>query len=284
MMPQAAVRLQALYASLSAVERRLADFLLKRQQEVPLLSVYEIAREGGVSVATVSRLVRKLGYRGLREFKVELARESTAPAGYFYREIGDGDSEAELVEKVFAGNMKSLEQTLVLLDRRRLLAAAQAFCAARRLYFFGIGSSGFIARDAGMRFSFLGFSAQAFTDPNEIFYHAADSGAADLAVGISHSGRTVITVEALRLARANQAVTVGLSNYLGSPLEAESRYFFCTSFPESQVKITALSSRIAQMCVLDALYLLCARRRGRVREVERMNRRLEELLRYAARP
>jgi RpiR family carbohydrate utilization transcriptional regulator len=279
-MSKAAIRLRSMLASLSGMERRLAEYILAQQDRVPFLSVYQIASAGGVSVATVSRLARKLGYRGLKDFKVELARSLNSGASYFYQEIRADDSETDLIEKVFFGNIKSLEDTLDILDRRTLLQAVGALADARRLYFFGIGSSGFLARDAGMRFSFLGFRAQAFSDPNEIFFHAAAAGKGDVAVGISHSGRTTITVEALRMAREKHAVTVGLSNYLRSPLQAQSTYFFCTSFPESRVKIAALSSRLAQMCLLDTLYLLCARRRGGLDEIEKMNEHLERVLRY----
>jgi len=279
-MSQVAIRLASLAPSLSGMERRLAEYILGEQERVPFLSVYEIAKEGGVSVATVSRLVRKLGCRGLRDFKVELARNAGSEAGYFYQEIRPEDSDRDLIEKVFLGNIKSLQDTLNILDRGQVAAAVEALCAARRLYFFGVGGSGFLARDAGMRFSFVGFAAQGFTDPNEIFFHSVEAEAGDIVVGISHSGRTVITVEALRQARANGCVTVGLSNYLGSPLHLQSSHFFCTSFPESRVKIAALSSRAAQMCVLDLLYLLSARSRRTVEEIEGINHRLEGLLRY----
>jgi DNA-binding MurR/RpiR family transcriptional regulator len=231
-------------------------------------------------VATVSRLVRKLGYRGLKDFKVELARSGGAGGSYFYQEIRPEDSESDLIEKVFYGNIKSLGDTLNLLDRDELLEAVDVIAGSNLLLFFGLGSSGSLARDAAMRFSFLGYKAQAFSDPNEIFFHARASGRGDVAVGVSHSGRTRITVEALRQARERGAATIGLSNYLRSPLQTESRYFFCTSFPESRVKIAALSSRVAQLCVLDTLYLLCARRREDLEQIEKMNDHLERVLRY----
>jgi RpiR family carbohydrate utilization transcriptional regulator len=282
-MSQAAIRLRSLMESLSGVERRLAEYILANQGRVPFLSVYQIAAAGGCSVASVSRLVRKLGYAGLREFKVELARSLGSEASYFYQEIRPEDSDADLAAKVFSGNIRSLEDTLRMLEVDTLRRAADRLASARRLYFFGVGGSGFLARDAGMRFSFLGFCSQGFSDPNEIFFHAVQAARGDVAVGISHSGRTAVTVEALRLAAEKGAATIGVSNYLGSPLHRRSAHFFCTSFPESSVRIAALSSRLAQMCLLDTLYLLCARIKGGLEEIEGINRNLERLLRYPVR-
>ena len=101
----------------------------------------------------------------------------------------------------------------------------------------------------------------------------------DAAVGISHSGRSAITVEALKIAGENGALTAGISNYLKSPLNKYSRYFFCTSFYENSVKVAAISSRIAQLCLIDALYLLAARYKNNVWDIENLNTLTEKLLR-----
>jgi DNA-binding MurR/RpiR family transcriptional regulator len=95
--------------------------------------------------------------------------------------------------------------------------------------------------------------------------------AGDVVIGVSHSGRSSITVEGLTIARDRGALTIGISNYLRSPLRDASRYFFCTSFPETRVKVAALSSRTAQLCVLDALYLLCARHARSIWDVEKVD-------------
>ena len=87
----------------------------------------------------------------------------------------------------------------------------------------------------------------------------------------------------MELARENGAVTIGISNYLGSPLSKASAFFFCTSFPESRVRVTALSSRIAQLGLLDAMYLLAARLRRSPMDYQRINSRMEALLRLPER-
>jgi DNA-binding MurR/RpiR family transcriptional regulator len=275
--------LNSLYKKLSPVERRLADFILAAPERVPGLSVKQIASGAAASVAAVSRLVRKAGFAGLREFKLELARERAVPPSYFYKAIQAEDSDVELVTKVFLGNRQSLEDTLKLLDPGALAQAARRMVRARALLFFGVGSSGILARDAAMRFSLLGLNAQALSDPSEVYFRAATAGRREVALGLSHSGRSLVTVRALQLARGGGALTVGIANYLRSPLHAASDYFFCTSFPETRVTVTALSSRVAQLCIIDALYLLAASLRGAPRDYEQVNRRMESLLRLPER-
>ena len=71
----------------------------------------------------------------------------------------------------------------------------------------------------------------------------------------------MLAPEGLRIAHEKGASTIGIANNPRSPLKDASTWFFCTSFPESRVKMAVLSSRLAQLCVLDALYLLATRHR-----------------------
>lgn len=282
-MSGASLKLKSLYNNLSKTERNLTDFILANIERMPFLSVYEMAEAAHVSVATVSRLVRKVGYGNLKNFKVEIARDTASPNNYFYQQIKPSDSEDTLIDKVFLGNIKSLQDTLKILNKKDLIKASKKISQSRRLIFLGIGSSGFISSDAAMRFSMLGFSAHAFTDPNDIFFQVSIVDKNDVVIGLSHSGRTMITVEALRLAKKNKAETIGISNYLKSPLHNHSSLFFCTSFPESYVKVTALTSRIAQLCVIDVLYLLSTRYKKELLDYETINSQLEQLLRLPER-
>ena len=89
--------------------------------------------------------------------------------------------------------------------------------------------------------------------------------------------------EIVELAREKGAFTVGISNYPRSPLREASEIFFCTSFPENRVKVAAISSKVAQMCILDALYLLVARHAEGLWDVERINSLTEKMIRMKSR-
>ncbi len=278
-MPGVLVKIRSLYQSLPKAERSVADYILKNPEQAPHRSVHEFARAGKVSVASVSRFVRKLGFGGFSEFKLELARETIIDLRSLYQAITPDDSDADIARKVFLGNIRSLEDTLRILPVADLVAAAKAVATAGRILLFGIGGSGFVAHDTALRFSYLDFDAQAYADPSQILLHALRLRRQDLAIGISHSGRTSVTVEGLRIARQKGAATIGIANYLRSPLREESTWFFCTSFTEDRVKMAVLSSRLAQLSVIDALYLLATRHREHLWDVEQVNALTERMLR-----
>ena len=65
-MPGVLVKIRSLYSSLPAAERSIADYVQQNPERAPHRSVHEFARASGVSVASVSRFVRKLGFDGLQ--------------------------------------------------------------------------------------------------------------------------------------------------------------------------------------------------------------------------
>ena len=77
----------------------------------------------------------------------------------------------------------------------------------------------------------------------------------DAAIGISHSGMTVDTVNALAAARNAGAVTICITNYGASPITEKADIKLLTSSTETDFDSETMSSRIAQLAVIDMLYV-----------------------------
>ncbi len=252
-------RIRSISKNMPEKQKKLADFVVKHSENIPFISVHELAKKSKVSVATVSRFAQDLGFDSFKEFKKKIGKDALFTFEGIFEEIRADDDDSVIVDKVFSGNIRSIEDTLGLLDVKNLQMAAAAIRDAERFICFGIGSSGCAAQDTAIRFSQVDIQAEAYTDPYQMVTQALRTDVKSVVLGVSHSGASKITVEALSLARSNGAFTLGLSNYLRSPLQKASVKFFCTSFPEQRVEAAALSSRIAQYCILDALYLMTAR-------------------------
>jgi DNA-binding MurR/RpiR family transcriptional regulator len=194
-------KIKSLYGSLSPAQKRLADYIVRQDDSnVPFLSVYELADAVGVSVASISRFARSVGCPNYKALKVQLREESAPSLRSIYKVIGPADSDNEIIDKVFGGNVQSIEETLKILSRADLIRVAKLLARAPRVVFFGIGSSGIIAEDSALRFSHLGVGADAYRDSYHILNRAPQMKKGELAIGISTSGRSSITVEALQLA------------------------------------------------------------------------------------
>ncbi|HON05119.1 MAG TPA: MurR/RpiR family transcriptional regulator [Candidatus Ratteibacteria bacterium] len=272
-------KIQVLMGSLSDSEKKLAEYLRLEREKIPFLSIYDVAKNAGVSTATVSRFVRKVGYKNFTELKIGIARDTDDSLQEIFSAINPDDSDEKIIQKVFHGNIKSIEDTYNIISIENLIKFAKAIAHSKRVLCIGIGGSGNVARDAALRLSHLNIQAEAYTDYYQILVQSLRTDKDTVVLGISHSGRSSITVEGLKLAKSKNAITGGISNYPDSPLSKVADFFFCTSFPETGVKVAALSSRIAQLCLIDAMYLLVARYRKNLWDVKKLNNLTDKLLR-----
>ena len=125
---------------------------------------------------------------------------------------------------------------------------------ARRIVIFGLGNSAAIAMDAAHKFLRLGLNAQACSDNHLQAIIASHLDRQSVAVGISHSGSSVDIVEAMQLSKVGGATTIGISNYGASPLTKAVDISLFTKSDETRHSILAMSSRIAQLAIFDAIY------------------------------
>ena len=126
----ALITIRSLYKSLSQTQKRLADYILNSVDEVPFLSSHDLARAAGVSVPTISRFVRAVGHDSFKDFRTRLGKDSRSSFEGIYQAITPGDSDRDIIQKVFRGNIKSLEGTLKIVDQGALIRAAKISAAS----------------------------------------------------------------------------------------------------------------------------------------------------------
>ena len=234
-------------------ERAVADFVLSYPEQVMQMSISEAARDIGVGESTVIRFCRALGYKGYQEFKLRLAQDLVEPVEFIHENISFADKTAELAQKVFQTNVKAVEDTMRSLDPEMVEVAAKALANARKIDIYGVGYSSFSALDAKFKFVRLGLMADAYGDAHLQAMAAASLGKGDVAIGISHSGSTKDVVDALTAARKSGANTISITNFNPSPITRASDVVLLTASPESPLGGEVLTSRIAQLCVIDVL-------------------------------
>jgi DNA-binding MurR/RpiR family transcriptional regulator len=268
------------YDQLSKIEQKIADVIVNNTEDSLFQSIYDIAEKAEVSVSSVSRFVKILGFDSFKQFKVTLARETTYKSQFIFKEIFNHDSKDLVVNKIMNSEAISIEETLRTVNIQTIVEIVEKILSANRIMFFGVGASGYICKIASAIFSNLDINAYAFNEPTLIIGNALRLKEKDVAIGITHSGRSMLTCKALEIAKENNACTVGITNYLKSPLAHVSRYLLCTSYPETQVKVYALSSRVSQLALIHALYILTAIEKKDDWDVEKLNTYTEDLLRY----
>ena len=258
--PGSFVRLQGAYTSLRAAEQRVADFILKHPDELIYLTVTELAERTNTSESTVVRLCQKIGYKGYQEFKIVLARDLVEPTTAIYAAIEPDDDLTTVKTKVFQANAQALRDTIEVLDDAELERAVDALCSARRIDLYGVGGSSPLALDAYHKFLKLGLNAVALSDGDLMAMSSALLVPGDVALGISHTGASRDVTDALRRAQANGATTIGITHRPTSPITKVSDITLVTAAKQTAFRSDASSSRIAQLTIIDTLYVGVAHR------------------------
>jgi DNA-binding MurR/RpiR family transcriptional regulator len=239
-------------------EKTIADFVLESPERIVQMSISELARDAGAGESTVIRFCRSLGYGGYQEFKLRLAQDLVAPVEFIHEKISFKDTVDELAQKIFQTNLGAVEATMRALDRGMVEVAARAIAEARRIDLYGVGYSSFTALDGKLKLARLGLRADCYGDAHLQAMACATLSQGDVAIGISHSGSTKDVVDALAAARKAGAVCVAITNFCPSPLTKAADIVLLTSAPESPLGGEVLTSRIAQLCVIDVLSVAAA--------------------------
>ncbi|QSO55396.1 MurR/RpiR family transcriptional regulator [Alicyclobacillus curvatus] len=252
------LRLQSLYKSLSRAEQKVADAVFADVKGSVYSSVTDLSEKADVGETTVIRFCRKLGFRGFQEFKLALAQELTVPSENMHSELSETDDADAICKKMNAYSIRTLEQTVSLLDQRELEKAADALVKANRVFFFGVGSSGITAQDGKYRFMRLGFTADSASDSHVIAMNCSVVGKSDVVVAISSSGSTKDLVDAIRIAKENGAYIICLTNHARSPITSSADAILLGSARESPLQGGAFASKLAQIHLLDIVSTIVA--------------------------
>jgi DNA-binding MurR/RpiR family transcriptional regulator len=154
---------------------------------------------------------------------------------------------------MFHAGIQALRDTLSVLDPDAIAAAVKIIKAADRIEIYGIGSSAPIAEDAQYRMLRIGLNAKVVVDSHIQAISASRTGPGVAVLTISHSGATHETLASTRLAKEAGASTIIVTNFANSPLQSFADVKLFTMSRETKFRTEAMTSRIAQLCVLDAL-------------------------------
>ncbi|GAA3456354.1 MurR/RpiR family transcriptional regulator [Dactylosporangium matsuzakiense] len=260
------VRIRGLLPSLSRAEQRVGRIILDEAATAAQMTITELAKRADTSETTVIRFCRAIGVSGYPELRLRLAAE----AGRVRRDdraheavgsdISRCDDLAQVVRTIAYADARAVEDTAAQLDLDALERVVTAIAAARRIDIYGVGASAFVAQDFQQKLHRIGLTAYAWSDVHVALTSAALLGPGDVAVGISHTGTTMDTMEAFTEAGRRGATTVALTNFPKSPIARAAALVLTTAARETTYRSGAMASRLAQLTVVDCVFVGVAQR------------------------
>lgn len=261
---------RALTPNLAPAEQRVAAAVVHDPAGAAAQTISELAARCRTSGTTVIRFCRALGFPGYPELRLALAAAAHAERangwGDVGSDIGPHDSLDEVVKKITHADARAVEETGAQLSTEALREVVDAVVKARRVDIYGVGASAFVALDLQQKLHRIGRMVQAWTDPHSAITSAALLERGDVAIGISHTGATADVAEMMTVAKEHEALTVALTNFPRSPVANVADLVLTTAARETTYRSGATASRLAQLTVIDCLFVgVAARGRSRTK-------------------
>ena len=249
-------RIRTKLPALAAAEARVANWVMQQPEKIISLSMAQVAQACGVSDTTVLRFCRNTGFQGYTDLKLSIARDLTSPTQVIHDDIAGDDPPAVIARKVFMSNIQAMYDTLEVLDEQALVQTITLLQNARQILIVGVGTSIPIVHGMYNMLMRLGLNCKAQTDSYLQLMEVALLGPDDVVVGISQSGSSKDPVYTLQQAKANGTSTICITGNAESPI---TKYADITLLSVArEARIEAIASRLAQMSIADALYVIVA--------------------------
>lgn len=257
--------LRSYYDNFSEKYKQIADYIFQETQFNQRLTIQEFAANCGVSTATISRFAKILGFDNFQAFKMALlAKEATTSP--LFHEINANDTFTTMAEKIFSSNSNALKATWSLLTEEQLQKAVALINRAHLLSLFGLGASGIVAQDGYHKFLRTRIPTVFNQDYHLQLMQATKLTDQDCAIIISHSGQNKDALELARILKERQVPLIIITSFGNSSLAKLGDITLLSISEETNYRAEALHALIAQISLIDSLFMMVAVNNGQETE------------------
>ena len=258
--------IHSLLPSMSPSAQRVAQAIVADPAVVLRNTISELATICETSEPSVVRFSRIIGFSGYVQLRLALATEigretaNIPEAKHFGDDFSPTDSLDDAVSRVRFTETMGIEETLNHMDLSVLAAIAEKIDRAPRILIYGVGAGSIVADDLRYKLFRIRRIVHSFDSPHDALIGASLMGPEDVAIAFSHSGRTTETLDFLTKAKAAGACTIVVTNVETSPIAAIADFSLFTVVRETAFRSGAMASRIAQLALVDCMFVAVAQR------------------------
>ena len=251
-------KIRSAYNQFTKAEKKVADYILENPKKVLFMSISDLAGACDVGDTSVFRFCKTMNVKGYQEFKMMLSlsmRTSESPlTDTEDTTITLEDNISELAKKVLSENVSAIQETYSLIDVKQMTAAMDALSNAKRIVFFGVGTSMLTAMKAMNKFLRIEPKVICNMDANMQLITASTLTDQDVALIFSYSGSTKDTVEIARSAKAAGAKTIVITRFTKSPLTEFADIILLCGANEGTLQNGSTSAEISQLFLVAVMY------------------------------
>ena len=269
-------RLAEAYRELPEAMRRVADALMSDPLLGALWGIESMANRSEVSVGTVVRFAKRLGYSGFSDFRNALRGACHARSG---------DSDLELMKsptdvygtlaEVVRRDGENLGRLIQMVDQPTLESAARMLVQAHHRVILGRGVSHVMSLIMGFYFTQAGLPCIAAI-PSDFSNQVANLGPEDLLVVLSFAPYSRETVDAALFAKESGIPVLAFSDRVDSPLKPHSDILI--PVPSEDLLFSCSITSFAALAHAFAIVLAAQDHLGTLKRLKAANKVAQPLL------
>lgn len=252
------VRLREYAVLASDSEREIIKYVLRNPKKITTVNSRELAEATYSSPTTIVRFCKKMGFAGFVDFQRKLIAEVAIQQKQEEENRDDvqrEDALKQIIEKVSNRNIDAIEITKQLIEEESIKKTVDLIEKSKTVCVFGLGSSLLVAKDACQKLLRINKQCHTYDDWHLQLLCAKNMTADDLAIAISYSGMTNEVLECARMAQEVGAPLVAITRFAESKLSKMADVNLYVSAGEGLLRSGAMLSRIAQLTIIDILYM-----------------------------
>lgn len=234
------------FEEMTDLEQEIARYFLQVETFNDDLSSQQVTKKLHVSQAALTRFSKKCGFTGYREFVFQYQQQAGKQNTHL-------SNHSPLTKRVLRSYSNMREQTQDLINEKQLERVAQLIEDAERVYFFGTGSSGLVAREMKLRFMRLGVVCEALTDQDGFAWTTSIIDENCLIIGFSLSGTTLSILDSLLDAKEMGAKTVLFTSVPNKNSQAYTETVLVAAHSQPSY-IQRISAQLPMLFFIDLIY------------------------------
>lgn len=236
-------------------DKKIGEYIIDNPEQIINYNTLQLAEIIQTSQSAIIRFIKKIGYKGYIDFKIDVARSIEENSEFLLDEVISKDESIEnIISKSKNNVLSTVEKTYALIDNQRIKTAVEDINKANNIYLAGVGSSGLICEDFSYKLQRSGKKVFYQVDAHTNLALVSNICKDDLLIAISYSGLTKEILIASEYAKNIGAKVISISKALNSALANNTDELLLIPEIEREMRYGAISSRLSSQIITDILY------------------------------
>lgn len=241
------------YSLLYSAEKKVADYILKKPNEIVMLNVSELANKSNVSDATVVRMCQHLGFKGYYQMRLLLSHDIGQ-----LEDTKDINIENDPLGFISNNQINYLKELKTSLQQVNFKEIIELILKSDKIIISASGNTIPIAMNMEFRLSRLGLNTFTSTISEQYMNYINNCSSKDILIAISKSGTSTRVLQSVQLAKKRKCKVIAITDDNYSPLQKSSDFIINTGKSNNLLRKIqhGLESHIGEIFVVDCLLFM----------------------------